>query len=563
MAFDGFITGAMAVSLNSELADGKIDKIFQPDKNDLVLHIHRNKDNYRLLISANSSHPRLYILPDDYVDDNPKTPPAFAMLMRKHFRGGRIEEIAQYQSERIIEIRVAQRDELGYPENKKIIIEIMGKHSNIIALNADKGIILDSIKRIPQNISRYRTLLPGVEYVYPPDQGKIPFYDLSSPSSILTDKFELLSEIQGISPSMAQEIVAISGLEGKDVVSVLKDFEKRILNADFRGLVYEDETGFPVDFHIFNLPEKASVYKEREFPDLNSCLLYYYSHKDSGNRMKQKTDDLQRHIGQALDKLYLKKQKLEADLSKAKEAEKYRLYGELLTASLHSIEKGADAAKVLNYYDNEHIIIPLDPRFSPAINAKNYYKKFNKAKTAQKEKKVQIDETDKGIAYLEASLVYAENAGDPHDLDAIREELIEEGFLRRRQKKQPISQKPGFLEFSPSPGVTIRIGRNNKENEFLTFKQAGKRDLWFHAKDVPGSHVLLSVEEKIDVKELAPEVLEKAASLAAYYSKARNATHVPVDFTYVSQVKKIPGAKPGMVSYRNQKTLLVNPQDFR
>lgn len=571
MAFDGFITGAMAITLNNTLAGGKIDRVFQPDKNDLVLYIYKDRTTHKLLLSANSSQPRLLLLAQDQVVENPKTPPAFTMLMRKHFRGGRIESINQHQSERIIEFQIVQRDELGYPVNKKLLIEIMGKHSNIIALDGDTNKILDSIKRISPEINRYRSVLPGVDYVYPPSQDKVPFYGLtektfdeiglSDINPLETDLRDLSSKVQGLSPAMASEIMAEARISNRSVLQVLQDHESYILTGDYPAFVYLDDTGFPVDFHIFDLPEKSSVYKKKDFPDLNSCLQYYYSHKDLGNRIKQKSSDLVRHIGGALDKLYLKKERLNRDLDKAEKAEIYRLYGELLTSDLHNIERGAKSALVFNYYDNSQIEIPLDPRFSPQVNAKNYFKKYNKSKTAQKEKRVQIKETQDALAYLESTLVFAENAQLVGDLDLIREELIEEGFLNRRQKRVPLVQKAKYLSFPLEDRGQIRVGRNNKENDFLTFKQASKKDLWFHAKDIPGSHVILSMGGGKDGPSPDPELIKKAASLAAYHSKARDSANVAVDYTLVSNVKKIPGGRPGMVTYKNHKTIFVDPKE--
>lgn len=560
MAYDGLVVGAITLELNSLLGEGRIDKIYHPEKEELIFNISANKEKYRLYISANSANPRMHLLRDEDKLLNPQNPTAFCMLIRKHFQGGRIKEIRQVEAERIIEISVVQRDELGFNVDKKLIVEIMGKHSNIIALDCQTDKIIDSIKRIPMELNRYRQILPGLDYVSPPDQGKVCFYDVKQDhidKILAMDKplaKALLNGIQGISPVMAEEIATN---HSHDMAKTINAMTLSLQSGNYTPRVYVDETGKPFDFHIFPLTDAEGYYKKIEFDNVNDAIDYYYSNKMASNRIKQKASDVSRAVNSILDKLYLKNQKLSQELLSAENSDQLRIFGELLTANIHNIPKGTSEATVMNYYDNQEIKIPLDPRFSAADNAQRYFKRYSKAKTAIKEKKIQIDETQISIDYLESVLVYVENADTADGIEEIRRELAEGGYLRKRKDVYRNSKsKLQPLVFTDGDGSRILVGRNNKENDYLTFKTASKKDMWFHTKDIPGSHVILA-NDRGDYSE---ESLHLAASLAAYYSKARNSSNVAVDYTTVRHVKKTPGAKPGMVIYTNHKTLYVDPK---
>lgn len=572
MAYDGLVAGAMAVYLNGILAGGRINKIYQTDAEELILNIHAGREKRQLYISANSGHARMHLIEEDKEQANPQNPTAFCMLLRKHFQGGRITAIDQVESERVIEISVDHNDELGFSVSKKLTIEIMGKHSNIIAIDEASGRILDSIKRISLDLSRYRQLLPGLPYVYPPGQNKVSFYTLSLDvlTGIMEDDSQslpkaLVGGVQGVSPTISREICHAAiraarqdteALTAEDLQRVIKEMTDSIHTGNLRPVVYVDKDRVPVDFHIFPLSDSENLLDKVVFDNPSSAVEYFFSHKASSNRIRQKSTDLMRTLTSSLDKLYLKKQRLSEDLFAAENAEPHRIYGELLTANLHKIPQGAPSVTVLNYYDDTEVEISLDPRFSPSRNAQRYFKKYSKAKTAVREKKIQLEETNHSIGYLESVLAYVENADTLEEIEEIRQELTEGGYLRRRKSSYRLS-KPKLQPYTltASDGSRILIGRNNKENDQLTLKTADKKDLWFHTKDVPGSHVILSAQGK----KPTDEAMAEAASLAAYYSKARNSSNVPVDYTLVRHVKKPSGAKPGMVIYTDHKTLYVDP----
>jgi predicted ribosome quality control (RQC) complex YloA/Tae2 family protein len=572
MAYDGLVAGAMAIYLNKILAGGRIDKIYHPDAEELIIIIHAGRERHRLYISSSGGHARMHLLEEDKEQANPQNPTAFCMLLRKHFQGGRITEIRQVESERIIELHVTHVDELGFSVNKRLTVEIMGKHSNIIAIDESTGRIIDSIKRISPDLSRYRQLLPGLPYVYPPGHNKVCFYTLTEEtlSEIIENSSSplpkaLVDGIQGVSPVISEEICRTAvrsapqdadALTAADLHKVISEMTHLICSGSIKPVVYIDKDKTPVDFHIFPLSDAESLLDKIVFDNPSSAAEYYFSHKASSNRIRQKSADLMRVLNASLDKLYLKKQRLSEDLFAAENAEPYRIYGELLTANLHRISQGQSVARVLNYYENTEVDIPLDPRFSPSENAQRYFRKYSKAKTAVGEKKIQLEETSHSIDYLESVLAYVENADTLEEIEEIRQELAEGGYLRRRKNGYRTSKsKLQPYAFTAGDGSRILVGRNNKENDLLTLKTANKKDLWFHTKDIPGSHVILSTEGRIP----SDEAIRQAASLAAYYSKARHSSNVPVDYTQVRYVKKPSGAKPGMVIYINQRTLYVNP----
>ncbi|WP_027398285.1 Rqc2 family fibronectin-binding protein [Anaerovorax odorimutans] len=574
MSFDGMVTGAVARQLNTKLKGGKIEKIYQPEADEIIIYIHSGKENYKLYMSANSSHARIHLITEK--DSNPQNPMGFCMLLRKHLQGGHINEIIQKDSERIIEISIDTINELGFSVNKKLIMEIMGKHSNIVVIDAASNKIIDSIKRISIDVNRYRQLLPGQQYLYPPSQNKISYYKLTENqlnNLISKTSYDLsrclLNSIQGISPIIAEEIVNQAKLNSSqldkdpplsEVYNTIYNMVQKIRSGNLNPKVYIDENNIPKDFHIFNLSSMAELYKELTFTDISEAISYYYLNKNSSNRIKQKSSDLHRTVTASLNKLYLKKQRLSEDLLKAEESQIYKLYGELLTANLHLIKDSIDSITVFNYYDNTNVKINLNTRLSPSQNAQNYYKKYNKAKTAITEKNIQLNETNKDISYLDSIVCFLENANTIEEIEEVRQELIEGGYLRKRKNNyKPAKSKSLPYSYMTKDGFKILVGRNNKENDILTFKTADRKDIWFHTKDIPGSHVILFTEGK----SISDNSILEAASLAAYHSKGRNSENVPVDYTKVKYVKKPSGAKPGMVIFTNNKTIYVNPKDAK
>lgn len=551
MAFDGLVTRAIVNELHDKLLLGKIDKIYHPEKNELVFLVHTNKQKYKLYASVDTNHPGAYITEEDY--QNPLQPSSFCMLLRKHLLSGRITSITQKDWERIIEIQFETRDEMGFNVNKKLIIEVMGKHSNIVLVDVTTGKIIDAIKRISIDVNRARQILPGMVYEYPPSQNKI------APTEITEDFFgdvntpkDILNGIQGVSPLIAEELY-----QSENPYDKLQQYLKSIENREFCTKTYLKENGTPMDFHV--IPVTAYDELERvDFETVSQTIEYYYSHRESSNRVKQKSTDLKKHLNTTLKKMYLKKQKISEELLKAENSEKYRLFGELLTANIHAIKPGATSVDVVNYYNGETVTIPLDKRYHPSKNAQMYFKKYSKSKTAIVEKKLQLEHTDEDIAYLESVLNFVDMADKTETIDNIREELIESGFIRRRKLSNRPKKKASIdpYVYKTSDGFTIYAGRNNKENDILTTKKANRTDLWFHTKDIPGSHTILFTEGR----EPSDNAIFEAAAIAAYHSKGRQSENVPVDYTEIKYVKKPSGAKPGMVIFTNNKTVYVTPK---
>ena len=555
MAFDGITTCAMVRELNEKIYMGKIEKVYQPEADELVFNIHTKTGNCKLFASAGSAHARVHFIEENPV--NPPAPLAFCMLLRKHLQGGRIIAIEQKGSERIIEISIETLNELGFTVSKKLIFEIMGKHSNIILTDISTGKIIDSIKRVSFDVNRVRQILPGMIYQYPPEQDKIPFGEITGEQldSLPADGKTILRSVGGISPAFAEELAEHVSSRSEYFFGV-KD---GILDGTSgNAFVYLDEKEAPVDFYPVPLKYLKESCKTLEFSSLSAAMEFYFNKKESSNKGRQKSHDLIRSVNTALDKMYLKKKRLSEDLLKAENSEDLRLYGELLTANIHLIKPGMKSVDVVNYYDGSTVTIPLDVKQSPAKNAQHYFKKYGKAKTAVKEKQIQLEENDGEIKYLESVLAFLENTDDVDEIESIRNELVETGYVRRRKQQGGFKEKkykPAPHRYTLSNGMTVLVGKNNKENDYLTFNTAGNRDIWLHTKDIPGSHVIVQSSGQ----DLDEKAIFEAAAIAAYHSKARTSENVPVDYVPVKYVKKPAGAKPGMVIFTNNRTVWVNP----
>ncbi|MFV0516544.1 MAG: NFACT family protein [Aminipila sp.] len=575
MAFDGIAVRAITKELNEKLSGGKLEKVYQPENDELIFHIHSKQGNFKLFISCNSSSARINIINESV--PNPPSPMNFCMLLRKHIQGGRITGVFQRECERIVEIPFETVNELGFGVSKKLIIEIMGKHSNIILVDLESNKIIDSIKRISIDVNRIRQILPGKIYEYPPTQEKIPFTALTieqiehlcncTPSKLPK---ALLGGIQGISPIIAENLT--KGLEisseipysqeeikqtAQIVYANLKESLQILNDSHPQSQVYMGENGIPVDFHILPIYTLEESCEKLSFDQLSSAMEFFYSHRQSSNRIKQKSSDLEKAIKNNLDKLYLKKQRLSEDLLKAENSEQYRLFGELLTANLHMFKTGDSGVTVTNYYDGSQVTIPLDKKSSPSKNAQTYFKKYGKSKTAVKEKNIQLEENNSEIKYLESIYVFIENAQTVEDIEDLRNELVESGYLRKRKVYgKPTKSKSAPHSYTTSEGFRILVGRNNKENDHLTFKMASAKDVWFHTKDIPGSHLILFTEGR----EITEKAIFEAAAIAAHHSKGKSSENVPVDYVPVKYVKKPSGAKPGMVIFTNNRTVYVSPK---
>ena len=569
MAFDAIVTRAMVKELNDRILLGKIDKIYQPIRDELVINIHTKRGNKRIFASASSNAPRLHFI--DYNTANPATPFAFCMLLRKHLSGGRIIAIKQKDCERIIEFSFETLNELGFTLGKKLIFEIMGKHSNIILVDTESGNIVDAIKRVSIDTSRARQVLPGMRYEYPPSQDKIGFDELTFEefAALQPSPKIYLNTIGGISPAISRELADRALNRGKQEAFELIEAASQIGNAPETNLAmdsrqeikpviyYEDkECTKPLDYHVINLSELEESAYSRHFDSMSECIDSFFSGKINSSLVKQRSHDLYKKVQAMYDKAVLKKQKLSEDLISAQDSEYLRLYGEILTANLHAVKPGISKVKLVNYYDGSEIEIPLDTRFSASKNAQIYFKKYGKSKTAIKEKTSQLKETQADIDYLDSVLSFLDEPENSDDIEAVRAELVEGGYLRpRKLKGKAIKLKPSPHRYKSPSGFDILVGRNNKENDLLTLKTASKSDIWLHTKDIPGSHVIL----KTNGENAAADDIYCAAAIAAWHSKAKSSANVAVDYVPVRYVKKPSGAKPGMVIFTNNRTVYIDP----
>lgn len=557
MAFDGIITRACVKELSSRLDGAKVVKIAQPGAEEIVLTLRTGGEKLRLYASCDSSSACVRLT--EMNPENPDEPYPFCMLLRKHLSGSKLIKIEQRNCERIIEFTFERLNELGLMVSKKLIFEIMGKHSNIILISAfDDRTIFGSIKGVPSGINRAREILPGRPYIYPPVQEKIPFDKVTADdlAPMETEK-EVLSGVGGISPSIAYEIAEKS--DGADKKALIDDLIASIDSGSISPRVYVDSAGAPLEYHITSL----SMYEGcdiKTFDDLMKAMEWYYENRRETSRLLQRKNALIRPVKAAIEKAELKKQRLLEDLLRAENAEKMKLYGELLTANINSIPGGAREARVTNYYTGEEVTIPLDPRKDPGDNAQHYFKRYRKSKTAAVEKKSQLEDTETNIEYLGSVLASIEQAKKAGDLTDIRSEIEDSGIIKRsgqKKFKKTKKQKAEPKEYVTSDGFTVLVGRNNRENDILTLEIADKGDYWLHTKDIPGSHVILRARGK----EPTETAILEAASLAALNSKASTSENVPVDYVPVRFVKKPSGAKPGMVIFTHNRTVFVDPKE--
>ncbi|MFC0418751.1 NFACT family protein [Cytobacillus solani] len=561
MSFDGLFTRAITEELTHELKGGRINKIHQPYKNEIIIVVRANGKNHKLLLSAHPSYARVQLTNETH--DNPSEPPMFCMLLRKHLEGFFLEEIRQVGLDRIIIFEVKGRNEIGDTSYKQLIVEIMGRHSNITLVDKTRNLILDSIKHVSFAVNSHRAILPGQEYVLPPQQDKMNPFEASEEDILRQIDFnsgkldkQLVSAFAGISPLLAKEVLFHSGLANRTTVpKTFLHYIRLLKNHELSPAITSG--GQKDSFYLFPLEHLQG--EPKKFNSLSEMLDRFYFGKAERDRVKQHANDLERFIHNEKDKNEKKIEKLLATLKEAENADQHQLYGELITANIYAIKKGMKTVDVSNYYDENGamVTIPLDPQKTPSENAQKYFTKYQKAKNAITIVKEQIEITKAEHAYFETLLQQVETAS-PKDIAEIREELIEGGYIRDRQKKKNKKNqnvKPILDRYISTDGTEIFVGKNNKQNDYLTNKLAARDEIWLHTKDIPGSHVV------IRSKEPAEATILEAANLAAYYSKARNSSSVPVDFTQVRHVKKPSGAKPGFVIYENQQTVYVTPDE--
>ncbi|CAM3744137.1 Rqc2 family fibronectin-binding protein [Mesobacillus thioparans] len=561
MSFDGLFTRAITHELSSMLKGGRINKIHQPFKNEIILAVRANGVNHKLLLSAHPSYARVQITNEQY--DNPNEPPMFCMLLRKHLEGFIIEDIKQAGLDRMIIFEVKGRNEIGDISYKQLIVEIMGRHSNIIIVDKNRNVILDSIKHISFAVNSHRAIMPGQEYIMPPQQEKLNPLEAVEEDVLRVVDFnagkidkQLVANFAGVSPVLAREITFKAGLVNRTTLP--KAFVAMM--EEMKNHHYKPAVTYGSNKEAFYLlPLEHLQGETKSFETLSQLLDRYYFGKAERDRVKQQGNDLERLLANEKEKNEKKIKKLEATLEDAKKAEQFQLFGELLTANIFMAQKGMKEISVVNYYDEDgaSITIPLDPRKTPSENAQKYFTKYQKAKNSVNIVKEQIRLAQDEVAYFDSLLQQVE-AASPKDIEEIREELVEGGYIRARQNKgskNKQNMKPVLEKYRSTDGTDILVGKNNKQNDYLTNKVAARDEIWLHTKDIPGSHVV------IRSKEPAEDVILEAAQIAAYFSKARNSSSVPVDFTRVRHVKKPAGAKPGFVIYEQQQTVYVTPDE--
>ncbi|WP_311501629.1 Rqc2 family fibronectin-binding protein PavA [uncultured Streptococcus sp.] len=540
MSFDGFFLHHMVKELRRELVNGRIQKINQPFEQELVLQIRSNRQSQRLLLSAHPVFGRIQLTQSTF--ENPAQPSTFIMVLRKYLQGALIESIEQMENDRIVEMTVSNKNEIGDHIQATLIIEIMGKHSNILLVDKSSHKILEVIKHIGFSQNSYRTLLPGSTYVAPPSTESLnPF----------TIKDEKLFEILQTKETTAKNLQNLFQGLGRDTANELESLMVHDKLSTFRNFFSQETKPCLTETSFSPVPFENQV--GEPFTSLSDLLDTYYKDKAERDRVKQQASELIRRVENELQKNRHKLKKQEKELLATDNAEEFRQKGELLTTFLHQVPNDQDQVILDNYYTNQPITITLDKALTPSQNAQRYFKRYQKLKEAVKYLTELIEETKATILYLESVETVLNQAG-LEEIAEIREELIQTGFIRRRQREK-IQKRKKPEQYLASDGKTIiYVGRNNLQNEELTFKMARKEELWFHAKDIPGSHVVIS--GNLDPSD---EVKTDAAELAAYFSQGRLSNLVQVDMIEVKKLNKPTGGKPGFVTYTGQKTLRVTP----
>ena len=564
MPLDALCLTAVAGEVRAAVQGGKIDKIYQPARDEVVLYIRGPAGNVRLLLSANPGHPRAHLTERNR--ENPEQPPMFCMLLRKHLQGARILELNQPPLERILDFKLETLDELGDRVERRLVLEAMGRSANLLLLDGE-GRIVDCTRRVDGDIARgQRQLLPGLFYRQPPTVDKLnPFtlepeelrLVLDNPLGKAWDKL-LLDSFTGLSPLVARELAFRAGDDSEKLAAELEKLGKSVEENHFTPYLLVRE-GKPVDFTFLPVlqygPETESIPRE----SFSALLDDFFSDRESAERVRQRGQDLVKSVTSARDRTARKLGNQARELEATKNRERLRELGDILTSNLHLMEKGMSTFRTMDFYDPEggEVDIPLDPLLTPQQNAAKYYKEYNKAKTAEEMLTIQIEKGEKELEYLNSVLENIALAEGEKDLQEIRQELTETGYLRRpktaAKRAKKVSGKP--MEFRSSAGLRISVGKNNSQNDLLTTKLAYKSDIWLHTQKIHGSHVILWLEGG----EADARSLTEAAQLAAYFSQARDGSKVPVDYTPVKYVKKPAGARPGMVVYTTYQTAVVEP----
>lgn len=573
MALDGIFLHFLKQEIEREALGARVEKVSQPSKEELVLSLRNRTGAYKLLLSVRSNSPRVHFT--KYAPDNPQTPPMLCMLLRKTLVGAVLTGLRQAGLDRVLFLDFDASNEIGDRVHPSLCIEIMARHSNIILLD-ENGTVIDAVKRIDAAKSSVREILPGVPYELPPAQDKVNLLQEDARAAyerVLAQgearlSAALLHSLQGVSPIVCRELA--NRAAGEDLlVSSLSLAQKSILLQELEALLKRvrggspepemvlDQEGKPVDFAFLPVGQYGSLMNVRAYPELSVLLDDFYTERDRAERTKQRAQDLFRLLTSTMERITRRLNAQRAELAASEDREELRIRAELINAYQYTLEKGAPFYDVENYYDANRILrIPADPALTPARNAQKYYKEYRKAQTAQRVLTEQIATGEQELQYIESVFDALSRSQSERELAEIREELAAGGYLkRRRSAKQKAPKALPPMEFCTDDGFSILVGRNNVQNDKLSLKMAAKNDLWLHTKNIPGSHVILVTGGR----EPSGEALVQAAQLAAWFSRARESSSVPVDYTPVRMLRKPQGARPGKVIYDTYRTLSVRP----
>lgn len=575
MAFDGAILHCVKKELEDKILNSKVDKVYQPSKDEIVLTFRAKKDSFKLLISTRANSARVHITNADII--NPKTPPMLCMLLRKKLIGANLVNIRQIDLERALFLDFDVTDEIFQKQKLTLIVEIMGKYSNAILVD-EKNKIICALKNVTHEMSSKREIRPSRKYTFPPKQDKLNFLTLeteNSNESIWSTLFSLNQEkklsykdiqakVQGLSSIVCKEISQKLEFENTDFKKSLSDLANVLKNGEEKPYAILNGKGDLIDFTFFKLNYLKSGETLKEYESFSLMLDEFYSEKDRKDRFKSQNQFLIKNLNNSYFRLSKKLKLLKKELEQSRKKDNIKIKADLLNANIYKIKKGIKEIELDNFYSEkkEKIKINLDPGKSPSDNIQKYYKKYKKAKNAEEALTEQISKAQSEIDYLNSVLYELENLNSENELLEIKTELINSGYLKEHSKAKKTSrtntktnEKEAFLKFETN-NFTILVGKNNLQNHKLTLKTAKKGDIWFHVKDCPGSHTVILTNGK----EPDFETLMFAAQIAAFFSKAKNSSQVPVDYTQIKNVKKPNGAKPGMVIYENYKTLFVTPK---
>lgn len=578
MALDGAFLHTIKAQIESEAMGSRIDKIYQPSREEIVLVLRSRGWVGKLLLSAGADSPRIHFTQSEM--ENPKVPPMFCMLLRKHLSGGKLISVRQLGLDRVLYLDFETTNELGDVVTITVAVEIMGRHSNVIVVGPD-GKILDAVKRIDRDMSGVRPILPGMTYTLPPQQEKLNLLTAQRDEireSILNAKGldiakSIAAAFEGFSAVLARE-AAFYATRGQqaDKTKLTDDQWDRLLfylgrlrenlseNRNVYTVIY-DQSGKPKDFSFVEIKQYAALMQSRAFETPSTLLDSFYSERVRIERMKQRSNDLLKMLLNTTERLSRKLAAQREELQQCGDREQLKVYGDLISANLYNMQKGQQSVRLLNFYhDNEEIQIELDPALTPVQNAQKYYKEYHKAATAEKMLTSLIEQGEQELLYVDSVFDAVSRTVGESELLEIRQELSEQGYIKNYKNKNKMLKSQPPLKYRSSDGYLIYCGRNNKQNDRLTLRDARKDDIWMHTQGFAGSHVIIVTDgETLD--ELPDRTVEEAAMIAAYNSKARDAALVPVDYTQVRNVKKPNGAKPGMVIFDHYFTLYVTPEE--